>query len=289
LRRFTTDLVEQHQTDLINQNLKPATVNRNLSVLKAMIRKAVDWNMAQEEILKQVRRVKNLPENNERLRFLSKDEFTRLIGACEERNKNDKRVKHLKPVIITALNTGMRKEEVLSLKWDRVDLNHNLIMLNKMKNGERREIPINDVLKDTLEALPRHINSEYVFCNQKTVKRYGNIKRSFATVCKRAKLLDFHFHDMRHTCASNLVMAGVDITTVSRLLGHKDIKMTLRYSHLAPAHMRSAVDKLNSALLDNHGSIQKLDSLADGEITHPEKSLKINRAPLAQVDRAQVS
>ncbi len=289
LRNFNTELVEQHQTDLINKNLKPATVNRNLSVLKAMIRKAVDWNMVEEEILKQVRRVKNLPENNERLRFLSKDECKRLISACEERNRNDKRVKHLKPILITALNTGMRKSEILNLKWDNVDLKHGFILLDRTKNGDRREIPINETLKINLESLPRHINSDYVFCEQKKGNRYGNIKRSFATVCTRAKLLDFHFHDMRHTFASHLVMAGVDITTVSRLLGHKDIKMTLRYSHLAPAHMRNAVDKLNSALFDNHGSIQKVDNLADEKLTAKEKSFKINAAPLAQVDRAQVS
>ena len=115
------------------------------------------------------------------------------------------------------------------------------------------------------------------------------MKRSFATVCKRAKLLDFHFHDMRHTFASHLVMAGVDLTTVSRLLGHKDIKMTLRYAHLAPAHMKNAVDVLEKALFDTGRTIQKVYNLADTELTGGQKSIKINAAPLAQQDRAQVS
>ena len=85
-----------------------------------------------------------------------------------------------------------------------------------------------------------------MFYNPKTGKRYQDIKRSYATACRKAKIMDFHFHDLRLTFASHLVMSGVDITTVSRLLGHKSLKMTLRYSHLAPAHMLNAVDILGS-------------------------------------------
>jgi site-specific recombinase XerD len=78
-----------------------------------------------------------------------------------------------------------------------------------------------------------------------TVKRINSIKRSFATACNKAKIFDLTFHDLRHTFASHLVMAGVDLTTVSRLMGHKSLTMTLRYSHLAPNHLENAVNKLN--------------------------------------------
>ncbi|MHC4293301.1 MAG: site-specific integrase, partial [Planctomycetota bacterium] len=172
---------------------------------------------------------------------------------------------------------------------DNVDLKHGFILLDKTKNGDRREIPINGTLRSTLKGLTRHIKEPYVFYDPKAWKRYKNVKRSFATACKRAKLIDFHFHDMRHTFASHLVMSGVDLTTVSKLLGHKDIKMTLRYSHLAPAHMKKAVDMLDIALFDKGRTIQKVDNLADDKLTAKEKSFKINEAPLAQVDRAQVS
>ena len=88
-----------------------------------------------------------------------------------------------------------------------------------------------------------------------TGKRYRDIKHSFNSALKRAKIQDFHLHDLRHTFASHLVMAGVDLTTVSRLLGHKDIKMTLRYAHLAPSHMVKAVDILDSTLNGQHSVV----------------------------------
>src|SRR4030042_5265153 len=121
-------------------HLKPATVNKHISILKAMIKKAVDWNMVEEETLKRARRVKLLTENNKRLRYLSKEECQSLINACDQ---------HLRPAVITALNTGARKEEILSLKWDNVDLKHGFILLDRTKTGDRREIPINDTLRVT--------------------------------------------------------------------------------------------------------------------------------------------
>ena len=239
LRRFNAILVEQLQTDLINKGLKNSTINKKLNVLKAMFSKAVDWDMVEEETLKRVRKIKLLPEDS-RLRFISAEECKELINACES---------HLKPIVITALNTGMRKEEILSLKWDKhIDLKHGFIMLDKTKNGERREIPINDTLGSVLQNITRRLDAPYVFYAPKTGKRYKSIKRSFATALRRSKIQDFHFHDCRHTFASQLVMAGVDITTVSRLLGHKSLKMTLRYSHLAPAHLKNAVNILDTAM-----------------------------------------
>jgi integrase len=251
LRNFNTLSVEQYQTNLINRGLKPATVNKHISILKAMIKKAVDWNMVEEETLKRVRRVKLLTENNKRLRYLSKEECQSLINACDQ---------HLRPVVITALNTGARKEEILSLKWDNVDLKHGFILLDRTKNGDRREIPINDTLRVTFKSLTRRLDIPYVFYDHLNSKRYKDIKRSFKSACKRAGVTDFRFHDLRHTFASHLVMAGVDLTTVKELLGHKDFKMTLRYSHLAPAHKVKAVDILDNTL-NGKPTIQKLYNL----------------------------
>ena len=239
LRRFNTYIVEQYQTDLINKGLKPASVNKNISLLKAMFRKAVDWNMVEEDVLKRVRRCKLLQVNNKRLRYLSKEECQRLIECCDP---------HLKPIVITALNTGMRKSEILNLKWENVDLIHGFILLDKTKNGERREIPINNTLRETFKSLTRRLDVPYVFYDPKTGKPYKDVKRSFHTALRRAKIKDFRFHDLRHTFASHLVMAGVDLTTVKELLGHKDIKMTLRYAHLAPSHKVKAVDILDNTI-----------------------------------------
>lgn len=239
LRRFNTLFVEQYQTDLINRGLKPASVNKNISILKAMFKKAVDWQMVGEEILKKVRAVKNLPENNKRLRYLSREEIHNLISACRGITR---------AIVITALNTGMRKGEILNLKWEKVDLKHGFILLDRTKNGDRREIPINSTLRTVLQGLPRRLDIPYVFYDPLTGRPYKDIKRSFYTACKKAGIEDFHFHDLRHTFASHLVMAGVDLTTVSRLLGHKSLTMTLRYSHLAPSHIVRAVETLENTI-----------------------------------------
>jgi len=248
LRRFDTMMIEQFQTDGLQKGHKPATVNRHIATLKHMFTKATDWNMVEDETLKRVRKVKLLEENNRRLRYLNKDECQALINACKV---------HLKPIVITALNTGMRKEEILNLKWDNVDLKNGFILLDITKNGERREIPINATLHGILSGIVRRIDIPYVFYDKESGKRYGNIRRSFLTACKKANIRDFHFHDLRHCFASHLVMAGIDLTTVKELLGHKTLTMTLRYSHLAPSHKVKAVDILDNTLNET-STIQKL-------------------------------
>jgi len=239
LRSFNTALVEQFQTELMNKNLKNSSCNGTIGLLKRMFTKAVEWEMVEEEVLKRVRRVKPLQDNSRRMRYLSKEECPALINSCDP---------HLRPIVITALNTGMRKGEILSLKWDNVDLRHGFILLDVTKNGERREIPINDTLRVSLQGITRRLDIPYVFFDQCIGKAYQDVKRSFKTALRRTGIKDFHFHDLRHTFASHLVMAGVDITTVKELLGHKTLIMTLRYSHLAPAHKVKAMDILNNAL-----------------------------------------
>ena len=102
-------------------------------------------------------------------------------------------------------------------RWDRhVDLKHGFILLDNTKNGERREIPINQTLKALFQSLTRRIEVPYVFYDPATGKHYKDMKKSFTTACRKAGIRDFHFHDLRHTFASQLVMAGVDLTTVKR-------------------------------------------------------------------------
>ena len=173
---------------------------------------------------------------------MSPEECQALIDYCPS---------YLKPIVITALHTGMRKTEILSLKWKQVDMKNGLIHLSDTKSGKRRSVPINETLYITLKSIDRRLDVQYVFFNPKTGKRYADIKKAFNRAREKAGILDYTFHDNRHTFASSLVMAGVDITTVQELLGHKDIKMTLRYSHLAPAHMKKAVNILDSKLKEN--------------------------------------
>lgn len=257
LRAFNSRLLEQYQTERMEKSNKqvkktpkggnkPGTINRHVAAIKHMFTKAVEWEMVEEEVLKKVRKVKLLEESNTRLRFLSKEECQALLKACDP---------NLRPIVICALNTGMRKGEILSLRWDDVDLVHGFILLPITKNGERREIPINGTLRATLEDLhrgtserPRRIDSPYVFYDKMGNEKYKNPQTSFNTALRRAGIRDFRFHDLRHTFASQLVMAGVDITTVKELLGHKTLTMTLRYAHLAPSHKARAVDALDDAI-----------------------------------------
>ena len=254
LMQLKIQAIEHFQSDLLKQGLKPASANRILATLKHMITKAVAWEMATEEVLKKVRKVKYLQENNKRLRFLSKEEIASLIDACDA---------HLRPIVITALNTGMRKGEILGLRWDQVDLRHGFFLLVHTKNGERRELPINRTLRKTLLDLPRRLDIPYVFYDNRTGKRYLNVKRSFASACRRAGISDFRIHDCRHTFASQLIMAGIDLTTVKELLGHKTITMTMRYSHLAPSHKVKAVEILDQ-LHDNYMTIQAKEANQNG-------------------------
>lgn len=277
LKRFNTAIVDQLQTDLINKGYKPASNNKVTNLLKHMFNKAVEWEMVSEDILKRIRKVKPLKDSGKRLRYLTIEEVQTLISTCDA---------HLQPIVITALNTGMRRGEILSLQWEsNIDLKHGFILLDQgmTKNGNRREIPINDTLRGVLQGLTRRLDIPYVFYDHASGKPYKDIKRSFHTALKNVEYLkcpdcdyqkprvkskeaagncpscgtrlavlkgiqDFHFHDLRHTFASHLVMAGVDLTTVSRLLGHKSLSMTLRYSHLSPGHLNNAVNVLDKAL-----------------------------------------
>jgi len=255
---LNTREIEQWQSMRLKYN-KPSTVNRLLATLKHMVNKGTQWGMASDRALKQVRNVKLLPENNRRLRFLSIEECQRLIECCH---------KALKPIVVVALQTGMRRGEVLGLKWEQIDLIHGFILLDTSKNGERREIPINTTLEYLFKEMPRSVESEYVFTG-KTGKPLTDIKKGFHTALRKAGIHDFRFHDLRHTFASQLVMAGIDITSVKELLGHKSLTMTMRYSHLSPGHKRKAVHVLDRLMEEGENDVSKkwynFGTIAEGE------------------------
>ncbi len=239
LSALTVRLVETYQSRLLAAGKAPATVNRRLATLKHMVHKAVEWDLVGEEVYHRLRRVRPLPEQNRRLRYLTPEECQRLVEACDA---------HLRPIVLVALHTGMRKGEILSLEWERhIDLRQRLILLDRTKSGRRREIPMNSVVYETLQAIPRRLDSPYVFTDAQG-RRFRDIKRSFRSACRRAGIRDFRFHDLRHTFASHLVMAGADLRTVQELLGHQSLTMTLRYAHLSPGHKRQAVAHLEGQL-----------------------------------------
>ena len=209
-----------------------ADVNRTLSVLRHLLSKAVEWDMLEHSPF---RKVKGLfyKENNKRLRFLTKEESERLLQNCKD---------YLHPIVITALNTGMRKGEILSLKW--AQIRNGFIYLTTTKTNEPRQIPINKTLQALFQSLPRHIKSDFVFCDRNG-KPFGDIKKSFNAALKKAGIVDFHFHDLRHTFASWMVMRGASLKAVAEILGHSDIATTQRYAHLSEGYIKEAVELLD--------------------------------------------
>jgi integrase len=218
---------------------KPATVNRDLGVLRHMFQKAREWGKA---IDNPVSHQKPLRAENRRLRYLSLEEKDRLLEVADE---------ELRPILIAALYTGLRRSELFRLTWPDVDFTLGVIRMVQTKNGERREIPMADTLRDTLRRLPRRLDSGHVFTG-KTGRGLVDIRKRFHRALREAGIEGFVFHDLRHTFASHLVMAGVDLMTVKEFLGHKDIKMTLRYAHLAPDYKRAAITRLDTYMDTRH-------------------------------------
>lgn len=221
--------------------VSPITVNRYIQTFKAMMTKALEWDLITSEQLMKLRKIKLVDErHNRRNDFLSREEAETLINVAEPL---------IKPIIIAALQTGMRKGEILGLKWSQVDLVHKVIHLPKTKSGEPRSLPINNQLYATLcEPKVKNIDSDaYVFVNPDTKTRWSDLKSLFRRAVKRAKLSHrgIVFHHLRHTVASWLVMAGVPLMTVAKVLGHADIKMVMRYAHLSPEHMNAAMSVLD--------------------------------------------
>jgi integrase len=148
-------------------------------------------------------------------------------------------------IILLALETGMRRGEIFNLRWDDLDYTRNQIWVRESKNGDARHAPMRPRSKEALLRRPRRIDCDYIFPGRvgKTRASTGLVE-TFTNLLTRAGIKDFRFHDLRHTFASHLVMAGVDLFTVGKLLGHRHTAMTARYSHLSEGHLHRAVDNL---------------------------------------------
>ncbi len=217
--------------------LKPASINRRMATLKHMLHKAAEWGIVENNTAIGIKLYK---ENNRRIRYLTPEECNALLDACPSAT--------MRQVVTLALNTGMRRGEILNLKWENVNLRECYLEILEQKNGERSTIPLNATAAEVLQKIPRRLDSEYVFTGKVAGEPFWDLKRQFEKAVTTAKLQNVTFHILRYTCASHLVMAGVDIATVRDILRHKAIEMTLRYSHLSPSHKRSAVEALGNAL-----------------------------------------
>ncbi len=221
------------------QQVKPATVNRELACLSHL------FNLAKRQKRffgeNPVSISKLLPEHNQIERILTKDEEVRLLDSSPPA---------LQAILLCALHTGMRKNEILSLNWDNVDLNKKLITLEhtNTKSKKMRRIPINSTLrKILLEQKLKVGSSDFVFLSTKgsPYKRHDSLKQAYTGACRRAKIKGLRFHDLRHTAATRMIESGASIVVVSRILGHADLKTTMRYAHPEDS-LKDAVEALAS-------------------------------------------
>lgn len=210
-----------------------ATVNREMAALKHMLNKAVEWELLEVSPFRKGSRL-TFKENNQRQRYLLEEEIEKLLASCSP---------HLLPIVEIALHTGMRKGELLGLTWDQV--RDGFIYLAETKSGQGRQIPLDERATQVIKELKvrNKWGSPYVFLGPDG-NQLKDVKKAFAGACRRAGIVDFTFHDLRHTFASHLVMKGANLKAVQRLLGHSDSKMTDRYSHLSPAHLKDSVNLL---------------------------------------------
>jgi integrase len=206
----------------------PASVNRELEVLSRIYSIAIDNGM---NIQNPCRKVRLLRMDNQRNRYLSEDEETRLMAIFEGRRA------HLRSIVILALHTGMRRGEILSLRWNQIDFERSLILVQRTKTGRDRIIPMNSTVRETLAAIRQQAEGNQVF-------PINDVKRSFAYACVKAKIADFRFHDLRHTAATRLADRGADAFQIAAILGHSSIQMTARYTHATSDGLRRAMESL---------------------------------------------
>ena len=211
-----------------------STTNRYMSVLSHCFSVAVkDWEWMECNPMSRIRKMKE-PKGRER--FLSCEEIDRLLTACKKSKS-----KNLYLFTVLALSTGSRKNEILSLKWSDVDFSRQTIELNQTKNGESRLVPITEPALSMLKERKEWVTSPLVFPHK-------YIQKGWERAVQISGIADVHIHDLRHTCASLLLMSGTDLFTVGRILGHRDPSSTARYTHLNIPHLTQAIERMNSKL-----------------------------------------
>jgi integrase len=270
LPAITAWQAEQWRAQRRKAGISAATVERDLNALRSVLSQAVRVKIIREHPLRDVKRAKL--DTIGRLRYLSADEEKALRAAliAREQKHRDARasfnrwrtergyrtisdyaldayVDHLQPIILLALNTGLRRGELLGLRWGDVDRVGALLTVRgaSAKTGRTRYLPLNTEALDVLKTWrPNGATEDDLVFPGDDGKVMHSLKTAWGKVATAAALKNFTFHDLRHTFASNLVQKGADLNVVRELLGHSGIGMTLRYAHLAPSQKAAAVAKL---------------------------------------------
>ena len=229
------DITTEKVSDYMDERLdivKPATVYQELALMRRMYNVAIkEWGWLRDNPVSRLSF--SVGNSNARDRWLRTEEEKMLLSSATN-------PKWLKNLVVVALHTGMRRGEILRLKWQNADFKRRAVRVVKSKNGEKRAIPMSQTLFNVLKSITVKDVSGRVFPISAS-----SVRHAFDKVMERACIEDFHFHDLRHTFATRLVQNGVDIYKVKELLGHKTIAMTMRYAHHCPDSLRSSVEILD--------------------------------------------
>jgi len=235
--------VENYKSRRLEEGTSKTTVNKELKILRSVFNRARELGLYEGELPK-IEVFKE--EGEERLRYISPEEAKRLVEACPE---------WFKPVVIFALNTGLRAGEIFSLTWDSVDFENRVIRIEstRTKTKDVYTIPVNDTVYNLLLKIKEMQNKEgikhgYVFTNSKGLPyKYEDrtYRKVFVNACRKAGIKDFRFHDLRHTFASWVAMNSRDIYAVQKLLNHRDLRMTKRYAHLTEEYLRNVINSIS--------------------------------------------
>lgn len=245
LNRVTPATLSEVREKLLSESVPSGnqrsntTVVRYLASLSHVLSTAtIEWLWLKENPVLKVRKPK---QSRGRVRFLSEEEFPRLLDSCKASNNL-----LLYPIVMLALTTGMRSGEVLKLKWQDIDLSKGRLTLYETKNGEIRVVAIPSNTVKVLEAFYQSQLrlSPLLFPGTDPTKPI-DFRSAWRFALKRAKITDFVFHDLRHTFASYLVMSGASLAEVAEALGHKTLAMVKRYAHLSECHLGGVVEKMN--------------------------------------------
>ncbi len=239
LEAITTHLVEDFKAHHERARCSPKTINNALSVLRRALTEAMEWGR-----LERLPRFKFMKTPPPTFDFLHPWESERLMEATTR--------EPWRLMVRCALRTGMRFGELLGLRWQDVDFERNLLVVRRNvvdgnegapKNNRFRTIPLTHTLRSELMATPRIAERVFVLANGRTPNRWSAIE-ALQRACIRAGLRPVGWHTLRHTFASQLVGAGVNVAMIQALLGHSTLEMTMRYAHVSSQHMQTSVDAL---------------------------------------------
>jgi integrase len=238
LATITPELLGRHRDQLqTKEGLSPGTVNRYLSALSKAFSNAVrEWHWMQDNPLA---RVSKKTEPRGRVRYLSDEERARLLDACRKSERPE-----LYLIVLFALTTGMRRGELLGLRWPDVDLERRVAVLHNTKNGDRRSVPIVPEVAALLRerGRVRRLDNDLIFASEGAGPIWPD--KHWYQALKAAKIKDFRFHDLRHTAASYLAMSGASVPELAAVLGHRTLQMVKRYAHLSDQHTGEVVERM---------------------------------------------